>query len=151
MYASLESLCRTDTHTGPAASIPARTQHDLFVYYPPPRLALNGILQQKPNPSYLVYCFSMDTVLVDSGFFSSLRSIVDSIQSFRMTKVDWTLSLCCGTQEVIFCVLCGCYLIINYFLWNVFLVKPMKLIAVFVHEMGHGKRKPRYLNSSKTI
>lgn len=89
----------------------------------------------------VVYCFPMDAVLVDSGFFSFLRGIVDTIQSFRMAKVDWTLSLCCGTQEVIFCVLCGGYLIINYFLWNVFLVKPMKLIAVFVHEMGHGKRK----------
>lgn len=32
--------------------------------------------------------------------------------------------------------MCG-YLLANFFLWNTALLKPMKLIAVFVHEMSH--------------
>ena len=54
-----------------------------------------------------------------------------------MAQADWRLSSCCGTEQIIFRVLCAAYLIANFFLWNVFIVKPMKLIAVFVHEMGH--------------
>mmetsp|Transcript_21881 Transcript_21881/g.47547 ORF Transcript_21881/g.47547 Transcript_21881/m.47547 type:complete len:280 (+) Transcript_21881:102-941(+) len=50
---------------------------------------------------------------------------------------DWKLSTCCGTDEIIFLCLMAGYLVIIYFLWNNIIMKPMKLIAVFVHEMGH--------------
>mmetsp|Transcript_38841 Transcript_38841/g.87543 ORF Transcript_38841/g.87543 Transcript_38841/m.87543 type:complete len:283 (+) Transcript_38841:71-919(+) len=50
---------------------------------------------------------------------------------------DWTLSTCCGTNEIIFLSLTAGYLVAIYFLWNTIVMKPMKLIAVFVHEMGH--------------
>mmetsp|Transcript_38935 Transcript_38935/g.70148 ORF Transcript_38935/g.70148 Transcript_38935/m.70148 type:complete len:277 (-) Transcript_38935:417-1247(-) len=50
---------------------------------------------------------------------------------------DWKLTTCCGTDEIIFLCLLFAYLVIIYFLWNTVVMKPMKLIAVFVHEMGH--------------
>lgn len=50
---------------------------------------------------------------------------------------DWKLTNCCGTDEIIFLCLMAGYLVIIYFLWNTMIMKPMKLIAVFVHEMGH--------------
>ena len=50
---------------------------------------------------------------------------------------DWDLSTCCGDTEIIFLSLMAGYLVIIYFLWNTMIMKPMKLIAVFVHEMGH--------------
>lgn len=50
---------------------------------------------------------------------------------------DWDLSTCCNTSQIIFCSLFGFYLLINYVLWNFAIMKPVKLIAVFVHEMSH--------------
>ena len=47
--------------------------------------------------------------------------------------VDWKVSNCCGTDEIIFLSLMAAYLVIIYFLWNSVIMKPMKLIAVFVH------------------
>ena len=47
--------------------------------------------------------------------------------------VDWTLSNCCQTYEIVFLCLMAGYLVIIYFLWNTMIMKPMKLIAVFVH------------------
>ncbi|KAL7525369.1 hypothetical protein ACHAWF_001328 [Thalassiosira exigua] len=50
---------------------------------------------------------------------------------------NWTLNCCCGDEEVIFIsLMCG-YLLANFLLWNSLLLKPMKFVAVFVHEMGH--------------
>lgn len=49
--------------------------------------------------------------------------------------VDWQLSMCCGTEEIVYLALLGAYFVINFLLWNTFIIKPMKLIAVFVHEM----------------
>lgn len=50
---------------------------------------------------------------------------------------DWTLSTCCNTAQIVFCCLFGFFLIINYILWNFAIMKPVKLVAVFVHEMSH--------------
>jgi hypothetical protein len=50
---------------------------------------------------------------------------------------DWQLSTCCGTEETVFCCLFAGYFIINLALWKTALLKPMKLIAVFIHEMSH--------------
>lgn len=57
--------------------------------------------------------------------------------SSSSSSTDWTLSTCCGTSEIIFLSLTAGYLVIIYLLWNTMIMKPMKLIAVFVHEMGH--------------
>mmetsp|Transcript_29005 Transcript_29005/g.57854 ORF Transcript_29005/g.57854 Transcript_29005/m.57854 type:complete len:267 (+) Transcript_29005:119-919(+) len=50
---------------------------------------------------------------------------------------DWQLTNCCSDEEIIFLSLMFGYLLANFFLWNTALLKPMKLIAVFVHEMSH--------------
>ena len=50
---------------------------------------------------------------------------------------DWTLSTCCGKYEKLLISLVPVYLAIIAILWNTVLVKPMKLVAVFVHEMSH--------------
>jgi hypothetical protein len=51
--------------------------------------------------------------------------------------IDWKLRNCCGTYEISFlCCMVG-YLVFICILWNTFIMKPLKLIAVFVHEFGH--------------
>mmetsp|Transcript_4588 Transcript_4588/g.6775 ORF Transcript_4588/g.6775 Transcript_4588/m.6775 type:complete len:237 (+) Transcript_4588:68-778(+) len=51
--------------------------------------------------------------------------------------IDWDLSKCCGDEEYLFMGLFGVYCAINLALWKTPLLKPMKLIAVFIHEMSH--------------
>ena len=46
---------------------------------------------------------------------------------------DWKLTNCCGTDEIVFICLLAGYLVIIFFLWNTIVMKPMKLISVFVH------------------
>jgi hypothetical protein len=53
------------------------------------------------------------------------------------TGPNWTLSNCCGKSEKILVSLVPCYLLVIAVLWNTVLLKPMKLVAVFVHEMSH--------------
>ena len=53
--------------------------------------------------------------------------------STTTSGIDWKVSNCCGTYEIIFLSLMAAYLVIIYFLWNSVIMKPMKLIAVFVH------------------
>lgn len=53
------------------------------------------------------------------------------------TGTDWTLSTCCGRYEKLLISLVPVYLLIIAVLWNTVLLKPMKLVAVFVHEMSH--------------
>jgi hypothetical protein len=50
---------------------------------------------------------------------------------------DWRLESCCGTEEILFCILFGSYAAVNLLLWRTAIIKPMKLIAVFAHEMSH--------------
>jgi hypothetical protein len=45
----------------------------------------------------------------------------------RIMGVDWQLNGCCNTEEIIFLVLLVVYFVINFLLWNTFLVKPMKV------------------------
>lgn len=40
-------------------------------------------------------------------------------------------------MEIVFLCCAAGYLVANFFLWNTFICKPMKLLAVFVHEMSH--------------
>lgn len=54
-----------------------------------------------------------------------------------MADLDWQLTTCCDTNEIIFlCFYCG-YIVISLLLYNTFLLKPMRLLSVFVHEFGH--------------
>jgi hypothetical protein len=46
---------------------------------------------------------------------------------------NWSVSGCCGTYEIVFLCCFAAYLLIIKLLWNTFIMKPMKLIAVFVH------------------
>lgn len=64
-------------------------------------------------------------------------AIIDDTNESGGANWNWTLSRCCGDEELVFLsLMCG-YLLANFFLWNTALLKPMKLIAVFVHEMSH--------------
>ena len=54
-----------------------------------------------------------------------------------MAGVSWTLEYCCNRLEITFLCVFAAFLLFNFIFWNTFLLKPMKLIAVFVHEMGH--------------
>ncbi|KAG7360488.1 peptidase M50B family protein [Nitzschia inconspicua] len=51
--------------------------------------------------------------------------------------VDWKLQSCCDTQDIIFLCLYGGYSLFTMIFMNTVVVKPMKLIAIFIHEMGH--------------
>lgn len=50
---------------------------------------------------------------------------------------DWTLEGCCGGSEtVVFLSLYAGYTLLTYFTMERAIAKPLKLIAVFIHEMG---------------
>jgi len=50
---------------------------------------------------------------------------------------DWNLEKCCESVEYVFMAFYFFYIVANFVLWNSVFIKPMKLVAVFVHEMGH--------------
>ena len=68
-------------------------------------------------------------------------SDVDSIAAVELSQdapytgvgPNWTVSGCCGKYEIIFLCCFAAYLVIIKLLWNTFIMKPMKLVAVFVH------------------
>mmetsp|Transcript_32126 Transcript_32126/g.91115 ORF Transcript_32126/g.91115 Transcript_32126/m.91115 type:complete len:253 (-) Transcript_32126:276-1034(-) len=52
-------------------------------------------------------------------------------------SADWSLRECCNTSQI---VLISCFLgflVINGLLFRFSIIKPLKLIAVFIHEMSH--------------
>lgn len=50
---------------------------------------------------------------------------------------NWKLEGCCGdTEEILFLSLYAAYSVLTYFLMEKAIAKPMKLIAIFIHEMG---------------
>lgn len=51
-----------------------------------------------------------------------------SLSSYRITMAaDWQLQSCCNTEEIVFIVLLVVYFVINFLLWNTFILKPMKV------------------------
>lgn len=51
---------------------------------------------------------------------------------------NWTLQGCCGeSEEIVFICLYCFYSLITMFTMEKSVAKPMKLIAIFIHEMGH--------------
>lgn len=51
--------------------------------------------------------------------------------------IAWDLQGCCNTEESIFLGFYGGYIIAFFLLYSTTLLKPMRLLAVFVHEFGH--------------
>ena len=51
--------------------------------------------------------------------------------------VNWTLDNCCNEATILLLCLYAGYSLITMFFKNTIVVKPMKLIAIFIHEMGH--------------
>lgn len=47
--------------------------------------------------------------------------------------INWRVDGCCGYYETIFLSCFAAYLVVIKLLWNTFIMKPMKLVAVFVH------------------
>jgi hypothetical protein len=69
-------------------------------------------------------------------------SDVDSIAAVQLSQdatpytgvgPNWQVEGCCGKYEIIFLCCFAAYLVIIKLLWNTFIMKPMKLVAVFVH------------------
>ena len=50
---------------------------------------------------------------------------------------DWDLDSCCGSLEITFLCCFAGFVAADLLLWNTAFIKPFKLIAVFIHEMGH--------------
>jgi hypothetical protein len=51
--------------------------------------------------------------------------------------VNWKLESCCNDAESItFICFYGGYTVLTYFLMERAVAKPLKLIAIFIHEMG---------------
>lgn len=51
--------------------------------------------------------------------------------------VNWELNGCCHPDVIIFLCLYGGYSLFTMFFMNSIIVKPMKLVSIFIHEMGH--------------
>jgi len=51
--------------------------------------------------------------------------------------VNWDISNCCNTDTIVFLCCYGGYSLFTMFFMNYAIVKPMKLISIFIHEMGH--------------
>ena len=51
--------------------------------------------------------------------------------------VEWQLEGCCGTEEITFLCFYAGYVVAFFLLYSSFILKPMRLLAVFVHEWGH--------------
>ena len=49
----------------------------------------------------------------------------------------WSLDACCRNEEYIFIAFFFVYYLLIHFLYDKAFLKPMKLLGVFVHEMGH--------------
>lgn len=51
--------------------------------------------------------------------------------------LQWDLQGCCGREEKFFLGFYVAYYVLVFVLWRSEVLKPLKLLAVFVHEMGH--------------
>lgn len=50
---------------------------------------------------------------------------------------QWDLNGCCGAEESIFLAFYAGYVVLFFITWQLTIVKPMRLLSVFVHEFGH--------------
>ena len=64
--------------------------------------------------------------------------VIDDISQEIQNFADWRLEGCCDTIEYMFFGLYVLYgLFIHCFFHRTEILKPFKLLGVFVHEMGH--------------
>jgi hypothetical protein len=54
-----------------------------------------------------------------------------------MGKIEWGLEGCCESEESLFLGFYGGYVVLFFLLYSSILLKPMRLLSVFVHEFGH--------------
>ena len=54
-----------------------------------------------------------------------------------MATINWDLDGCCNGRTIVFLSCYAGYSLFTMFFMNSAIVKPMKLIAIFMHEMGH--------------
>ena len=52
-------------------------------------------------------------------------------------NIQWNLQSCCGTEEIVFLCFYGGYIVLFFIIQGWSLMKPMRLLAVFIHEFGH--------------
>jgi hypothetical protein len=52
-------------------------------------------------------------------------------------KAEWQLNGCCGTEETVFLCFYAGYIVLFVFIYKTALVKPLRLLAVFLHEFSH--------------
>ncbi|KAE8696904.1 aminotransferase ALD1-like [Hibiscus syriacus] len=50
---------------------------------------------------------------------------------------NWELQSCCNRSQTAFLVTIGVYMVVILLLWRTFLLRPFKLITVFLHEASH--------------
>jgi Peptidase M50B-like len=54
-----------------------------------------------------------------------------------INEAKWDLKPCCGWEEKLFLILYAVYWAFILIFWKWDFMKPLKLLGVFVHEMGH--------------
>ena len=65
--------------------------------------------------------------------FTDEEEAIELGQDATTGGTNWKLDGCCGRFETIFLSCFAAYLVVIKLLWNTFIMKPMKLVAVFVH------------------
>jgi Peptidase M50B-like len=50
---------------------------------------------------------------------------------------QWELNGCCGNQEIVFLCFYGGYVLLFVLIYKTAIMKPMRLLAVFLHEFSH--------------
>ena len=53
---------------------------------------------------------------------------------------EWQLDGCCGSEEITFLCFYFGYVVAFFLLQSTVVLKPMRLLAVFIHEFGHAVR-----------
>jgi hypothetical protein len=91
-----------------------------------------GFLRNPAEASYTTYDSTTPAWLVENE-----RILEDNATETKGTAttggIDWTLQNCCDKDEFALIGLMGGYLLLIAILWPTVLMKPLKLIAVFVH------------------
>ena len=68
-----------------------------------------------------------------------------------MSNAHWRLHGCCDAEEKTFIILYVLYWFVTLALWRTPVLKPLKLLAVLVHELGHGSAAVLTCGSMKSI
>lgn len=91
------------------------------------------------NPRFLCpgYIFPALFLITFFVLFVTFSPIDVTSKEENNARIDWHLTTCCDEQTRLFLFMFAGYFIINYALWNTVILKPMKLCAVFLHELSH--------------